>query len=282
MEVQKMEVQKMEVQKMEKHKALIIDDPDFNSNNVCIVTGSGSGIGRATAIAAAKNGLTVLGLDIDHRGNEETCNLVQNGQMTGCHTDLANDKEVRIAVEHAIAMGQIKYLINIAGIQHINPIENFSLKSYDKMQSIMLRAPFVLSKLCIPHMKESGGVIANMASIHAHIAAKNKAPYIMMKHGLIGLSKAISAEGEGKIRSFTVSTGFVSTPLAINQILAQATQKNITEKEVIEEVMLGKSQIKKMMSPEEVADLIIFGISRHGKYIVGGDILADGGMVNTY
>jgi 3-hydroxybutyrate dehydrogenase len=104
----------------------------------------------------------------------------------------------------------------------------------------------------------------------------------MTKFGLRALAQSISAEGEGLVRSFTVSTGFVKTPLALKQIPAQAAQRRISEEEVVAEVMMGRSRVKEMMSPVEVANLFLFGFSRFAKYLVGGDLLFDGGMVLTY
>ena len=126
------------------------------------------------------------------------------------------------------------------------------------------------------------GVIGNMASAHAHISTMNKPVYNITKFGLRALSQSISAEGEGKVRSFTLSTGFVKTPLALNQIPAQAEQRGITQEEVVRDVMMGKSRIKEMMDPIEVGNLFMFGFSRHAKYLIGGDLLFDGGMVLTY
>jgi 3-hydroxybutyrate dehydrogenase len=79
-----------------------------------------------------------------------------------------------------------------------------------------------------------------------------------------------------------VSTGFVKTPLALNQIPAQAKQRGITPEEVVRDVMMGASRVKEMMAPVEVANLFVFGISRFSRYLVGGDMLFDGGMVLTY
>jgi 3-hydroxybutyrate dehydrogenase len=129
---------------------------------------------------------------------------------------------------------------------------------------------------------DSMGVIGNMASVHAHICTKNKPVYNITKFGLKALSQSISAEGDGKVRSFTISTGFVKTPLTLNQIAAQAEQHGITPEEVVRDVMMGKSRIKEMMSPIEVGNLFIFGFSRYAKYLIGGDLLFDGGMVLTY
>lgn len=266
---------------------LVLLDDHFNSNNVCIVTGAGTGIGRATAIAAAANNLMTVGLDINEEQGKRTQKLARDmgGQMIFIKTDLTQDEDIDHAVEEAAKLGTIKYLANIAGIQHIDAVEDFPMEKYDLMQRIMLRAPFYLSKLTIPHMKRSGdgtGVIGNMASVHGHICTINKAVYNITKFGLRGLSQSISAEGEGKVRSFTVSTGFVKTPLALNQIPAQAEQRGISPEEVVSDVMMGHSRIKEMMSPIEAANLFIFGISQFARYLVGGDLLFDGGMVKTY
>lgn len=266
---------------------LILEDENFSRQNVCMVTGAGTGIGRATAVAAAANGLMAVGLDINADQGIKTQKMARamGGQMIFIQSDLTRDTDIENAVREAVKLGAIKYLVNIAGIQHIDAIENFPMERYDVMQRLMLRAPFYLSKLTIAQMKKNAdpkGVIGNMASIHAHISTKNKAAYNITKFGLRALSQSISAEGEGKIRSFTVSTGFVKTSLALNQIQAQAEQRGITPERVVRDVMMGPSRIKEMMSPIEVANLFIFGLSRYANYLVGGDLLFDGGIVLTY
>jgi 3-hydroxybutyrate dehydrogenase len=272
--------------KIKSEQILILLDDNFNANNVCIVTGAASGIGRAIAVAAAANNLTAVGLDTNEEGGIRTQQIAKEkgGQMVFCKTDLTDEKSVEPAVSEAAKFGQIKFLANIAGIQHSDSVENFPMEKYDLMQRLMLRAPFLLSKLCLPHMKKSSsgtGVIGNIASTHAHICAINEPVHNITKFGLRALSQSISAEGQGKIRSFTVSTGYVKTPLTLNQISAQAAQKGIGKEEVVQDVMLGKSRIKEMMAPIEVANLFIFGFSRYARYLVGGDLLFDGGMVLT-
>jgi 3-hydroxybutyrate dehydrogenase len=270
-----------------REEILFLNDDRFNQNNVCMVTGAATGIGRATAIASAANNLMTVGLDINEEEGNKTQKLARDmgGQMIFIQTDLTKDKDIENAVREAAKLGVVKYLANIAGIQHIDSVNNFPMERYDFMQRLMLRAPFYLSKLAIPHMRKSSdgtGVIGNMASVHAHICTKNKPVYNITKFGLRALSQSISAEGEGLIRSFTISTGFVKTPLALNQIPAQAEKRGISQQEVVTDVMMGKSRIKEMMSPIEVANLFIFGFSRYAKYLIGGDLLFDGGMVQTY
>jgi 3-hydroxybutyrate dehydrogenase len=207
------------------------------------------------------------------------------GEIIFVKADLTKDEEIESCVRQATQYGSIKFLANIAGLQHIDSIENFPMQKYDFMMKVMLRAPFYLSKLCIPHMKKSEdgvGAIGNMSSVHGHMVTKNKPVYNITKFGLRGLAQSIAAEGEGKIRGFTVSVGFVRTPLALNQIPEQARQRGITPEEVVRDVMMGRSQTKDMMTPIEVGNLFIIGLSFLGKYLIGGDLLFDGGMVKTY
>jgi 3-hydroxybutyrate dehydrogenase len=272
---------------IQREDVLILSDEDFNQDNVCLVTGAAGGIGRAIAVAAAANKLMTVGLDINEEEGKKTQQMAREmgGQMIFLPANLSKDEDIEHAVAEAAKLGTIKYLANVAGIQHIDSIDNFPMEKYDLMQKIMLRAPFYFSKLTIPHMKKSPsgtGVIGNMASVHAHICTRNKPVYNITKFGLRALTQSIAAEGEGKIRSFSVSSGFVRTGLALKQIPAQAEQRGITSEEVVRDVMMGTSRVKEMMAPIEVANLFIFGFSRYSRYLIGGDLLFDGGMVLTY
>jgi len=205
--------------------------------------------------------------------------------MIFLESDLVRDEDMDRAVAEAAKLGTIKYLINVAGVQHIDFVEDFPPERFDYMQRLMVRAPFYLSKLTIPHMKNSSdgrGVIGNMASVHGHITTVAKVSYNIAKFAMRALSQSVSAEGQGRIRSFSVSTAFVRTPLALNQIPAQAEKRGITPEQVVTDVMCGHTRVKEMMSPIEVANLFLFGCSRFARYLVGGDLLFDGGMVLTY
>jgi 3-hydroxybutyrate dehydrogenase len=272
---------------IQREEILVVNDAYFHPGNVAIVTGSASGIGRATTIALAANGITVVATDIDAAGGAQTVELAAalGGTARFVPADLTIDGDIEACVRQAAEWGNIKYLANIAGMQHIAPIESFPMETYDRMLRVMLRAPFYLSRLCIPHIRNSQdgtGAIGNMCSVHGHIVTRHKPVYNIAKFALRGLTQSIAAEGEGKIRSFSVSTGFVKTPLALKQVPEQARQRGISPAEVVREVMLARSQIKELMTPIEVANLFVVGFSSLGKYLIGGDLLFDGGMSETY
>ena len=270
-------------------RVLTLDDERFHPDNVAVVTGAASGIGRATAIALAVNGLTVVGLDVDAEGLDGTADraaaLDADGRMIAAPTDLTDDAACEAAIEAAAEEGRIRYLVNIAGMQHIASVPEFPMDAYDDMLGVMLRAPFLLSKLVMPHVQATDdgvGAIGNMSSVHGRYATRDKPAYITAKHGLNGLTRAIAAEGEGTLRSFSISAGYVLTPLMADQIAATAAERGITEDEVVENVMLGQARTKELMMPVEVGNLFVFGFSSHARHLNGGDLLFDGGYTKTY
>ena len=270
-------------------QVLTLDDERFTTENVAIVTGAASGIGRATAAALAVNGLTVAGLDVDEEGLDETVEIVEemgvDGRVVATPVDLTDDDATAAAVEAAAEEGEVRYLANIAGMQHISSIPEFPMEKYDLLMDVMLRAPFLLSKHVMPHIRATDdgvGAIGNMNSIHGHYATRDKATYITAKHGLTGLTRSIAAEGEGTLRGFSVSVGYVLTPLMSNQISDTAAERGISEDEVVEDVMLGQARTKELMMPVEVANLFVFGFSSHARHLNGGDLLFDGGYTHTY
>ncbi|WP_181685314.1 SDR family oxidoreductase [Halorhabdus salina] len=268
---------------------LVLEDPRFDADSVALVTGAASGIGQATAVALAANGLTVVGADVDEAGLAETGDLIADFDLPGPYhpveTDLTDDDDVDAVVEAAAEAGDLRYVANIAGMQHIDTIAEFPMDKYDLLTDIMLRAPFYTAKRAMPHIQDtddSVGAIANMSSVHGHYATQAKPAYITAKHGLTGLTRAIAAEGGGTLRGFSVSVGYVLTPLMVNQIQDTAAERGISEQEVVEDVMLGQARTKEMMTPADVANLFVFGFSSHASHLNGGDLLFDGGYTHTY
>ncbi len=266
-----------------------VDDEHFTSETVAIVTGGASGIGRATAVALASNGLTVVATDVDEEGLAETVDRAAacdaDGTVETVTANLVDEDEIAAMVTAAAELGDVRYVANIAGLQHISPIEEFPTEKFDLMHDVMLRGPFLVAKHAIPHIRETDdgvGAIGNMASIHGHIATKDKVAYITAKFGLRGLTQCIAAEGGGDLRGFSVSTGYVKTPLVTNQIPDTAEERDISEQEVVEDVMLGESRVKEMMEPVDVANLFTFGFSKRGRHLNGGDLTWDGGHLYTY
>ncbi|WP_257299636.1 SDR family NAD(P)-dependent oxidoreductase [Haloarchaeobius sp. FL176] len=266
---------------------LRIDDADFAAGRVALVTGAASGIGRATSLVLAANGLTVVATDVDEDGLAETRDrgdeLDFPGDIHPEPADLTDDEHLESVVDAAAGYGDLAYLANVAGMQHISPLDEFPMEVYDRMQDVMLRAPVYLSKLVLPHLRDSGGgSVGNMASVHGHYVTADKVAYNVAKFGLRGLTQSIAAEGAGTVRSFSVSTGYVKTPLVTDQIPDTAEQRGISVQEVVEDVMLGQSRTKEMMEPVDVGNLFAFGFSKHATHLNGGDLLFDGGMTLTY
>jgi 3-hydroxybutyrate dehydrogenase len=278
---------------------LTVSDPAFDADSVAIVTGGASGSGRAPAVALAANGLTVLATDLDEEGLAAAVDRADeidvDGRVETHEADLTNDADVASIVDAAVDLGDLRFVANIAGLQHIDPIEEFPVEKFDLMHRVMLRAPFLLAKHAIPHIRDAGpvddgestgrsgtGAIGNMASIHGHTATADKAAYISAKFGLRGLTQSIAAEGDGTLRAFSVSTGYVKTPLVTEQIPDTAAERGISEREVVEDVMLGDAKVKEMMEPVEVANLFVLGFSKHGRHLDGGDLTWDGGHLFTY
>ncbi|PSQ23198.1 D-beta-hydroxybutyrate dehydrogenase [Halobacteriales archaeon QS_8_65_32] len=268
---------------------LTVGDDRFTGDTVAIVTGAASGIGRATAVALAYNGLSVVGVDIDEDGLDETTEKAEeigaSGWVIAAPGDLTDDDAMAAVVESASEEGTIRYLANIAGLQHIDRIAEFPMAKFDQLYDVMVRAPFLLSKLVIPHVEATDdgvGAIGNMASVHGHYATQAKAAYVTSKFALRGLTQSIAAEGNGTLRGFSVSVGYVKTPLVTGQIPDTAAERGISEREVIEDVMLGQARTKEMMEPVEVANLFVLGFSKHGRQLNGSDMLWDGGYTTTY
>jgi 3-hydroxybutyrate dehydrogenase len=268
---------------------LVLDDPGYTEAKVAIVTGGGAGIGRATSLAFAANGLTVVATDIDEKGLEQVRSEAEDlslpGEVVPITANLTNDADLERIVNEAAEHGSVRYLINNAGIQHVAPIESFPLEKYDQMHEIMLRAPLALTKHCLPHFRDNEdgrGVVGNTCSVHGHIVTRDKVAYNTLKFGLRGLTQSIAAEGDGSVRAFSVSTAYVKTALVAKQLPDTADRRDMTVDEVVEQVLLERTRVKEMMEPYELANLFVMGCSKHSNHLNGGDMTHEGGMSLTY
>ncbi|MDP7553634.1 MAG: 3-hydroxybutyrate dehydrogenase [Candidatus Thioglobus sp.] len=242
-----------------------------------VVTGAASGIGLAIAKRLSQDNLNIVIADIDKiqgvKVAEELNALFVQSDLSKAPACQALIKET---VEH---FGGVDILINNAGFQQVSPIEHFPEDKWEQMIALMLSAPFRLTKYAWPHMKEKNwGRVVNIASVHGLIASPYKAAYISAKHGLLGLTKTAALEGgEFGITVNALCPGYVRTPLVESQIADQAKSYGINEDEVVEKIMLKTSAIKKMIEPNEIAELVSFLCTDNAKSITGATWTIDGG-----
>ena len=238
-------------------------------NKCAIVTGGASGIGRSVAEAFSAEGGRVVVADM----NAEQGSTV--AKRIGGHfvkVDLTERDACRHLVDEAVGKyGGVDILVNNAGFQHVSPLEDFPEEKWEQMLGVMLTAPFLLTKYAWPYMKkQKWGRVVNMASIHAMVASPNKIGYISAKHGMIGLTRTAALEGGAHgITVNALCPSYVRTPLVESQIADQAKTYNIPEENVIEEIMLKSAAVKKLIEPEEVANLVLFLCSDNGASVTG-------------
>lgn len=239
-----------------------------------LVTGAGSGIGKAIATAFANEGTNVLVNDLTEAGRA----VADDIGGTFIKADLSDREAVVALARDALgACGRIDILVNNAGFQHVAPVEEFPEDTWVKMIQVMLIAAFQLTKHLAPAMKQNKwGRIINMSSLHGIVASPYKSAYIAAKHGLIGLTKTVALElGEFGITANAICPAYVRTPIVDNQIRDQAAAHGIGEDEVIEKIMLEPAAIKRLIQPEEVADLALFLASDKASAITGAAHMID-------
>ncbi|HSU09324.1 MAG TPA: 3-hydroxybutyrate dehydrogenase, partial [Pseudonocardia sp.] len=219
------------------------------TGRTALVTGAASGIGAAVARRMAADGATVLAVDRDETGVKALARDVAGIEPVVC--DLS-DLDAVDALP-----GEVDVLVNNAGLQHVSPVHEFDPERFSLILKIMLEAPFRLSRRVLPHMYDRGwGRIINVSSVHGLRASAFKSAYVTAKHGLEGLSKVIALEGAPHgVTSNCVSPAYVRTPLVEKQIADQAARHGIGEDEVIEKIMLTPVAVKRLVEPDEVAEL---------------------------
>lgn len=235
-----------------------------------MVTGGGSGIGHACAHALASAGAKVHVVDRDGPAAERAAGEVGGWAHVVDLSDAA-------AIETLPA--EVDVLVNNAGLQHVAPLHEFPPEVFTLMQQVMVTAPFLLIRRCVPHMyARRWGRIVNVSSAHGLRASAFKSAYVAAKHGLEGLSKVAAVEGAPHgVTSNCVNPGYVRTPLVTGQIQAQARAHGLAEEEVVEQVLLDRSPVKRLVEPAEVAELVLWLCGEHARSLTGASLPVDGG-----
>lgn len=246
-------------------------------DKVCIVTGAASGIGLSIAQAFAKENARVVMSDINESRLKD-----ESGKINAFYfaSDLSTQKGCKDLVDYTVnKFSKVDILVNNAGIQHVSPIEDFPEEKWSFIISLMLTAPFLLTKYVWPSMKsQKWGRIININSVHGIRASEFKVAYISAKHGLSGLTKVAALEGAPYgITVNSICPSFVRTPLVDNQIDDQAKTHGIAREKVIEEIMLKKAAIKKLIEPNDIAEVAKFLCTPAASYITGSMMTIDCG-----
>lgn len=253
----------------------------MNRKKVFAITGGASGIGLALSKAMAEDGHQVVMIDVNEDGLIEKSKEINADYVMADLTNRGSCKEAIDSINNKY--GGVDVLINVAGVQYVAPVKEFPEDKWDFIISLMLTAPFLLTKYVWPHMEEQGwGRIINLNSIHGLIASPFKSAYISAKHGLAGLTKTCALEG-GKcgITVNSINPSYVNTPLVKGQIQAQAKEHGISEDEVIETIMLKNSSVREMVDTNAIADVVRLLVSESGRFITGICLPIDGGWTAT-
>lgn len=235
-----------------------------------LVTGGASGIGAACARELAARGAHVTVADVDGDGAKAVAEEVGGDAWVVDLSDTRALDDLRLDTD---------VLVNNAGIQRVSPIQDFVPDDFRLVQRIMLEAPFLLVRAALPGMYARGwGRVVNISSVHGLVASPFKSAYVAAKHGLEGLSKVTALEGgEHGVTSVCVNPGYVRTPLVEKQIAEQARVHGIPESEVMAQVMLAESAVKRLVEPHEVASLVGWLTGPDAAMVSGASWTVDGG-----
>ncbi|MFJ5217306.1 3-hydroxybutyrate dehydrogenase [Streptomyces sp. NPDC088354] len=250
--------------------------PDLGGRTA-LVTGAAGGIGRACVLRLAAAGAKVRAVDRDAEGLAALVERATDDGRPGTVEALTLDLTDLDAAEHAAAGTDI--LVNNAGLQLVRPIEDFPPEVFSTVLRVMLEAPFRLMRGALPHMYGQGwGRIVNISSVHGLRASPYKSAYVAAKHGLEGLSKTAALEGAAHgVTSNCVCPGYVRTPLVERQIADQAAAHGIDPERVVGEILLADTAVKRLVEPEEVAEMAAYLCSPQASFVTGASLTMDGG-----
>jgi|ERR1051326_3577305 NAD(P)-dependent dehydrogenase (short-subunit alcohol dehydrogenase family) len=236
-------------------------------DKVCLVSGGGSGIGKATCLRLAREGGRVAVLDINDDGNETVQEITKaGGEAIFVKTDVSNSAQVQAAVKAAVdKWGAVHVVVNDAAMMTFKPIVELPDEDWDKVLGVNLRSVFLFCKYAVPHMPR-GGAIVNISSVHAHETTKNVVPYASSKGGMEAFTRGFSEELAGrKIRINCVAPGAVDTPMLWNNPNVKSGAEKI-------QGAVGK--------PEDIAAAVCFLASDEARFITGTTLVADGGRLD--
>lgn len=242
-----------------------------------LITGGTGGIGFAVAEHFGRMGHHVILADI----NSSQLELFQQElkaagyQASSIKLDLTEQESIDACAQAS----QVDILINNAGIQHVARLEDFPEQKWQQLLQVMLTGPAMLTKAVLPRMQQQGfGRVINIGSIHALVASPFKSAYVAAKHGLLGFSKVVALENANF--DFTINTicpAYVRTPLVEQQIAAQSKEHNLTEQQVIEQIMLAPMPQRAFIGVDEIASTAAFLCEPAARHITAQTLVLDGG-----
>ncbi|MCO6441712.1 MAG: 3-hydroxybutyrate dehydrogenase [Nitrococcus mobilis] len=262
---------------MNREKSMRLQD------KVAIITGAASGIGKEIASCFARAGAKVAIADLDRNGAEQAAEELKSAghQAIGIAMDVTDEAQVEAGTDKAAeALGGIDILVSNAGIQLVDPIEEFDFGKWKKLLAIHLDGAFLTTRAALRRMYRQGrgGSVIYMGSVHSKEASVLKAPYVTAKHGLIGLAKVVAKEGaKHGVRANVICPGFVRTPLVDKQIPEQARDLGISEEEVVKNVMLKETVDGEFTTIEDVAEAALFFAAFESNALTGQSLVVSHG-----
>ncbi|MGF1557528.1 MAG: SDR family NAD(P)-dependent oxidoreductase [Flavobacteriaceae bacterium] len=250
---------------------------DLNGKTA-IVTGGGSGIGKAIAKALAENGAKVHIFDLKQEAADDVAKEIngEGGSAIAHSCNVAVQKEVEDKVSQISASGSIDILINNAGIAHIGNVEQTTEDDLDRIYKVNVKGVYNCVRAVLTNMKEKGGVILNMSSVAASVGIQNRFAYSMSKGAVLTMTYSLAKDYLAyNIRCNSISPGRVHTPFVDGYLKANFPGE---EEKMFDK--LSKTQpIGRMGKPEEIANLALYLCSDEASFITGTDFPIDGGFI---
>lgn len=256
---------------------------DTLNGKVAVVTGAASGIGKQIALTLAQAGAAVAIADLQQDAAQRVVAEIEaaGGQALAVAMDVTDEQAVDGGIKRVVEVfGGLDILVSNAGIQIVNPLQNYAFADWKKMLAIHLDGAFLTTRAALRHMypAKRGGVVIYMGSVHSHEASPLKSAYVTAKHGLLGLARTLAKEGGPHgVRSHVVCPGFVRTPLVEKQIPEQAKELGISEDDVVKQVMLGGTVDGEFTTVEDVAQTVLFLASFPSAALTGQSVLVSHG-----